>query len=435
MPFKLFEIKKNKNTILAVSTALLLSACIELPEEVKEKIEEAQQENTTQNDDDNDQQDQNADTMGGVDNTGSSSSDRVLTLPATPFNYANITLPSHYLNNDFPDSMPFQSAAIENDNTPASNPISDAGATLGRVLFYDTKLSANDTTSCGSCHLQSFAFSDPNRLSRGFEGGHTRRRSIGLTNTRFYQNGKFFWDERADTLEQQVLMPIQDSVEMGMDLTTLVGIISAQDYYPDLFTQTYGDGLVTQDRIANALAQFVRSMVSTTALYDVGRAQVASPLDDFPNFSRTQNLGKRIFNEPGNGLPSCGGCHQSEAFVGANSATNNGIDRRSIDDLGVAESTGLETDEGKFKTPSLRNVALRAPFMHDGRFNSLDRVIRFYSRDIEDHDNLHPVLRDDRGRAVNYRFNRDEERALVSFLNTLTDFEMLRDEKYSDPFK
>ena len=134
-------------------------------------------------------------------------------------------------------------------------------------------------------------------------------------------------------------------------------------------------------------------------------------------------------------MPSCAACHQSEAFVGANPATNNGLDRRSIEDLGIAESTGQETDEGKFKTPSLRNVALRPPFMHDGRFRNLDDVIDFYSRDIEDHDNLNPFLRDDRGRPIRYRFNRDEQRALEAFLHTLTDTQMINDEKYSDPFK
>ncbi|MEH6343798.1 MAG: cytochrome c peroxidase [Bermanella sp.] len=419
---------RPKPLIFGILSCMALSACIEFPQEVAEE---------SPNQDDSEQQaDTNNDaTPNNDDNDTISASERSLTLPGSYFNYANIALPDHFLVNNYPDSMPFQKAVIEYDNTPASNPTTDAGATLGRVLFYDTKLSANDTISCGSCHIQSFAFSDPNRLSPGFDGGHTRRRSIGLTNGRFYESGKFFWDERAASLEEQVLLPIQDSVEMGMDLTTLVGLLSAQDHYPELFTDAFGDGQVTSERIALALAQFVRSIISTTSPYDIGRAQVDSPLDDFPNFSNRENQGKRIFNTPGDNLPSCAGCHQSEAFVGANPATNNGLDRRSVEDLGVAESSGQETDEGKFKTPSLRNVALRPPFMHDGRFRDLDDVIDFYSRDIEDHDNLNPFLRDDRGRPINYRFNRDEQRALEDFLHTLTDTQMINDEKYSDPFK
>jgi cytochrome c peroxidase len=408
---------KYKATLFCVSVILSVSGCIQLPEEFEGDSPQAS--NTGQTDN---------------QSTPATNTGRALSLPAIQFNYAHITLPAHYLQNQYPDNTPFQSAAIDNDNTPTRNPITDAGATLGRVLFYDTLLSANNTTSCASCHLQAFAFSDPNRLSRGFDGGQTRRRSIGLTNARFYENGKFFWDERAATLEEQVLMPIQDSVEMGMDIQTLVSVVSAQNYYPALFSAAFGDNTVNSERIARALSQFVRSIVSTQSPYDLGRARVNSPLDDFPNFTRSQNRGKEIFNNPGSDLPPCSACHASEAFIGPSIATNNGLDRVSRDDLGIAESTGLSTDEGKFKTPSLRNIALRPSFMHDGRFNSLNQVIRFYSQDIQNHPNLHPALKDDRGRAVNYRFNNVERRDLVSFLNTLTDFELITDEKYSDPF-
>jgi len=265
--------------------ALSVSACIQLPEEFEEDVPQENQQTQTTNEP-------------SVNNEG-----RTLNLPVTAFNYANIPLPLHYLQNQYPANMPFQSAAVDNDNTPDNNPISDAGATLGRVLFYDTHLSANGTVSCASCHLQAFAFSDPNRLSRGFAGGLTRRHSMGLSNARFYASGKFFWGERADTLEQQVLMPIQDEVEMGMDLTSLVSVVSSQDFYPALFIDAFGDNTISSDRIARALAQFVRSIVSTRSLYDVGRAQVNSPLDDFPNFSRSENLGKRLFNNPGQNLP------------------------------------------------------------------------------------------------------------------------------------
>ena len=128
-----------------------------------------------------------------------------------------------------------QSAAIDHDNTPTDNPITNEGATLGRVLFYDTNLSANGSVSCGSCHNQSVGFSDERQLSLGFDGGETRRHSMSLSNAMFYQPGKFFWDERAATLEEQVLGPIQDAVEMGLTLEELVDVVDEQEYYDPLF--------------------------------------------------------------------------------------------------------------------------------------------------------------------------------------------------------
>lgn len=149
-------------------------------------------------------------------------------IPAEYFNYENITLPDHYESNYFPPPFIFQHAAIDFDNTPVDNPITDAGATLGRVLFYDKKLSANGTIACASCHQQAHGFSDPEVLSVGFDGGLTRRHSMGLANARFNGPGKFFWDERAATLEDQALMPFQNSIEMGLTLPQLEQIVRDQ---------------------------------------------------------------------------------------------------------------------------------------------------------------------------------------------------------------
>ena len=368
----------------------------------------------------------------------------VLNLPSTPFNYENITLPAHLLTNGFPGGFPGQHAAIIQDNTPADNPITNEGATLGRVLFYDKKLSANGTVACASCHIQANGFSDPKILSLGFDGGNTRRHSMSLANARFYESGKFFWDERAESLEEQVLMPIQDAVEMGMTLDELVAVVSAQDYYVELFTNAFGSSEVTTDRISKALSQFVRSIVSTNSKYDVGRAMVNNPLADFPNFTAQENQGKNLFfTAPGNGLIACGGCHATEAFIskrlpgGPNptQATNNGLDPVSTTDLGVFEATGVTAHTGRFKVPSLKNIAVTAPYMHDGRFANLNQVIGHYSNGIEDHPQLDPGLRNNGGNPGRYGFNQNERAALVAFLNTLTDTDMLTDEKYSDPFK
>jgi len=288
-----------------------------------------------------------------------------LDLPEDYFNYANINLPNHYINNDFPSQFQFQQAAIAHDNTPVGNPITDAGATLGRVLFYDKKLSANGTIACASCHQQEHGFSDPEILSIGFDGELTGRHSMGLANARFYASGKFFWDERAATLEDQVLMPFQDPVEMGLTLDELEQIAKEQLYYPPLFKEAFGDETITSEKIAKALAQFIRSIVSTSSKYDQARIDVQSPLADFPGFTVQENLGKSLFFLPqplDNGNNSnCAGCHASEVFVGpipinpnlTTNATTNGLDLVSDDDMGVFEATGNPSDIGKFKSPSL----------------------------------------------------------------------------------
>ncbi len=371
-----------------------------------------------------------------------------LNLPESYFNYANITLPSHYTNNGFPSQNQFQYAPIEVDNTPSDNPITDAGATLGRVLFYDNKLSANGSVACASCHKAAHGFSDPHTLSEGFEGGLTRRHSMSIVNARFYAHGKFFWDERAETLEEQVLMPFQDDVEMGLTLTELINITSEQPYYPALFEDAFGDSAITSDRISQALAQFVRSLVSTTSKYDQARSEVESPNVDFPSFSNQENEGKRLFYRPTeltNGLnANCVACHSSEAFLSpiplnpngpTTFATTNGLDETSSEDLGINESTGNPNDIGKFKVPSLKNIAIRPPYMHDGRFATLEEVIEHYSSGIKNHPNLISPLVNANGEVGHFNFSQAEKEALIAFLKTLTDDQMLTDEKYSNPFK
>jgi cytochrome c peroxidase len=362
-------------------------------------------------------------------------------LPSSYFNYENIILPSHYTTNSFPARFQFQYAAILSDNTPSDNPITNEGATLGRVLFYDKKLSANTTISCSSCHKQEHGFSDPDVLSKGFGGGHTRRHSMGLTNARFYGTGKFFWDERAATLEDQVLMPFQDAVEMGLTLPQLEQIVKSQSYYPSLFNAAFGNDSITSDKISKSLAQFVRSMVSINSKYDVGRAMTSSPLNNFPNFTAGENNGKSLFNAQNLIAPSCNSCHLSEAFIaplltgGATTiGTNNGLDSVSNTDAGIYESTGINGHRGKFKVPSLRNIGVRPPYMHDGRFASLAEVLDHYSTGIQNHPTLQPFLKNSAGNAIKYNFTSQEKTDIIAFLHTLTDNQMLTDEKYSDPF-
>ncbi|OIQ30351.1 MAG: cytochrome-c peroxidase [Bacteroidetes bacterium MedPE-SWsnd-G2] len=369
-----------------------------------------------------------------------------LNLPETYFNYSNIPLPDYYTASQFPPQFQFQEVTAY-DNTPSDNPITDAGATLGRVLFYDIKLSANGTVSCASCHQASHGFSDPNVLSQGFDGELTRRHSMGIVNSRFYAGGKFFWDERAETLEDQVLMPFQDEVEMGLTLEELVNIANNQAYYPPLFEAAFGNETISSDNISKALAQFIRSLISTTSKYDLARSEVSSPTSNFPSFTNLENQGKNIFFSPrtlSNGvIGNCIGCHQTEAFIGpfpstpiplTTFATSNGLDAISTTDLGVSEATGNPNDIGKFKVPSLKNIGIRPPYMHDGRFATLEDVIDHYSNGIQDHPNLISPLVNDNGETGQFNFTQLEKDALVAFLNTLTDEQMISDEKYTNPF-
>lgn len=358
----------------------------------------------------------------------------VLNLPATPFDYASLNLPSHFTTNA---GGPLPTSINGTDNTPTTNPITNDGATLGRVLFYDKKLSANGTIACASCHKQDKGFSDDAILSLGFNGGTTGRHSMTLINSRFYQRGRFFWDERATTLEEQVLMPFQDPVEMGMTLEQVVSKVQEQTYYPELFQKAFGSTEITSDKISKALAQFVRSIVSFSSKYDQGRAMVASPGANFPNFTTEENTGKNIFFQTiPNGGGACFGCHTTEAFISANPGPqNNGLDATSTTDLGAGTVFNNPIFIGRFKTTSLRNIELTAPYMHDGRFATLEQVVEHYNSGIKAHPTLSPALTDANGNPVQLNLTSSEKAALVAFLKTLTDNSVSTETKWSNPFK
>ena len=358
-----------------------------------------------------------------------------LNLPEVPYDYVNLNLPNYFTTNISGQPLPTSVNGL--DNTPLDNPITNEGATLGRVLFYDKKLSANSTIACASCHKQDKGFSDDEILSIGFDGGTTGRHSMTLINSRFYQRGRFFWDERASTLEEQVLMPFQDPVEMGMTLEQVVSTVQEQEYYPELFENAFGTQEINSDRISKALSQFVRSIVSYSSKYDEGRAMSVSPGVNFSNFTDEENLGKNLFFQTiPNGGGACFGCHTTEAFVSANPGPqNNGLDSVSTTDLGAG---GVFTNPifiGRFKTTSLRNIELTAPYMHDGRFATLEDVVEHYNSGIESHPTLSPALIDENGNPVRLNFTETEKAALVSFLKTLTDTSVSTEIKWSDPFE
>jgi cytochrome c peroxidase len=341
-----------------------------------------------------------------------------LLLPTTSFNYAAPVLPLSFTVNPI----------LAQDNTPLTNITSDLGATLGRVLFYDKRLSTNQTVSCASCHQQAHGFSDPRQFSAGFAGDLTGRNSMGLSHARWYQRRSFFWDERAATLEDQVLQPIQNSVEMGMTLTALTNRLAAEPFYTNLFAKTFGSTAITAGRISQALAQFVRSIVSVQSKYDTGVS------NNFANFTAQENLGRQIFfGQVGNPPATCAACHGTDNFVPGPALNNNGLEFPYVD-LGVGGITGNPADNGKFKSPSLRNIELTAPYMHDGRFTNLEQVVEFYNSGVVDNPNLSPPLRNPNGTVRRLNLTPLQKAALVAFLKTLTDPNLATNEKYSDPF-
>ncbi|MDB5253159.1 MAG: Di-heme cytochrome peroxidase [Flaviaesturariibacter sp.] len=312
----------------------------------------------------------------------------VLNLPATPYAY-NVSFPAHVA-----------TALAQTDNTPAGNAITDNGATLGRVLFYDKSLSINNTIACASCHKQSNSFTDPAPKSSGFAGGLTARHSMSTMNVRFYASGKMFWDERAATLEDQVLQPIQNSVEMGMTLPALVTKLADKPYYPGLFQSAFGSPTITSDRISKALAQFVRSIVTYQAKYD----RVKSGQDVF---TPIEAQGEQLFlTAAGPGGNTCASCHRPPMFITSNPAAP----------FALADPSDHGIDnQNRFKSGTLRNSAVATSLFHNG---SVANVGAMLAGGIPQHSVPPP-----------------DRAALLAFLQTLTDNTVLTEARFSDPFK
>jgi cytochrome c peroxidase len=338
-------------------------------------------------------------------------------------------------------------AYITKDNT-GSNTITNSKATLGRVLFYDKNLSIDNTISCASCHKQAFAFGDTAVASRGVEGGLTGRHSMRLINSRFSDEVKFFWDERAATLEEQTTKPIQDHAEMGYsgqngrgNLQTLLTKLQGIAYYNELFQFVYGDITVTEDRLQEALSQFIRSIQSFDSKYDAGRVQVANDGQPFPNFTNQENTGKNLFLSPpvfgmngsriGGGL-GCGGCHRAPEFDIDPNSRNNGIVGR-LNDVGL--------DVTNTRAPSLRDLvntdgAVNSPMMHTGVIKTLASAIGHYGtiNVAVGNNNLDPRLTPN---GVGQKLNlvNTEVNAVVAFLETLSGTNVYSDTRWANPFE
>lgn len=330
---------------------------------------------------------------------------------------------------------------INEDNT-GGNAIQDEIATLGRVLFYDKNLSSDNSIACASCHIQSAGFGDTEAVSQGVNG-ITGRHSMRLINARFGEEERFFWDERAEDLETQATMPIQDHIEMGFSGTQgdegfdgLIVKLENIEYMPLLFEQAFGDTDISEERMQLALAQFVRSIQSFDSKYDVGRED-ANDDDDFSNFSAIENLGKALFM----GRAGCDRCHQAPEFSINDNSDNNGV-------ITVAgDPNGIDTDVTR--SPTLRDIfnaegQLNGPMMHDGSFASFEEVLAHYN-DIEndpDNDNLDNRLRgrgrngnrNGNGNGQNLNLSDQEVSAIIAFVKTLSGSNVYTDERWSDPF-
>ncbi len=359
----------------------------------------------------------------------------LLTISAT----LNLGFPGNYANQGHPQY-------INEDNTPDNNPITDKGAALGRVLFYDKQLSVNNTVACASCHKQQFAFGDNVSASQGVNGT-TGRHSMRLVNARFADEDRFFWDERANSLEQHTTMPVKGHTEMRYSgqngdpgFSVLINKMNGISYYPQLFNWVFGDNNITEQRMQFALAQFVRSIQSFDSKYDVGRALVNNDNDPFPNFTREENDGKRLFmrnpqfNNQGvrtGGGAGCDNCHRAPEFDIRPNSRNNGI----------TGSFGGGTDVNVERSPTLRDIVdangnPHGGFMHNAGqngLNSLRDVINHYNSIPQNNNNLDNRLRPN-GNLQRLNLSEEEKLSLVAFIRTLTGSNIYTDPRWSDPF-
>jgi cytochrome c peroxidase len=314
-------------------------------------------------------------------------------------------------------------------NVPANNPTTLQGVYLGRLLFYEPKLSVTNTISCGSCHKQSKAFTDGKALSIGVNNGLATRNSMSLANLLWAR--KFFWDGRAAGLEEQAAFPLTNPHEMGQAISVSAQKLSNTKLYPGLFKIVYGDSLITGERIVKAIAQFERTLISANSRYDQYLRNAYQPTDD-------ELKGMELFNrgpDPEKGIrgANCTHCHGGpktylELFH------NNGLDSISKDE-GMAAFTGLVTDRGRFKVPTLRNIALTAPYMHDGRFKTLDEVVGHYSEHIKQSVSLSAFLQGESNEVggKSLKLLPKEKKQLIAFLNMLTDSTFITDKRFADP--
>lgn len=324
---------------------------------------------------------------------------------------------------------------------PPDNPTTREGVSLGRMLFYEKRLSGNQGMSCGSCHQQAHGFAEPRQFSVGITGAMGTKNAMSLANLLWA--GRFFWDGRSQSLEEQALIPIEDPLEMNHTLEGAVAALEALPMYQDQFKAAFGDPTITPERIGKALAQFQRTLISANSRYDQYLRGEYQPTD-------LELQGIQLFFThpiPQIGLRggNCGDCHlgpltsgERNRFLGFH---NNGLDDDENLQPGLQNVTGNPFDRGKFRAPGLRNIAKTAPYMHDGRFQTLEEVLDHYDLHIRRSETLDPLIIEASneillpGDPIRLHLLPQEKQAILAFLHMLTDEDFLQNPAFSDPFK
>ncbi len=302
------------------------------------------------------------------------------------------------------------------------------GVELGRYLFYDTILSADYSFSCGSCHKQERAFSDsPNQFSKGINGDLMKRNTMPLFNLAWYSS--FFWDGKAKSIENQVIHPVRAHDEMNLNWSEAVNRVKQSEFYTPKFEAAFGTVEIDSTLIAKAIAQFERILISNDSKYDqVLKGNTYLSTDEYEGFV--------LMNDQTKG--DCLHCHTSDADALGTTGkfSNNGLDPFFLEsdylDKGKAGVTKNPEDLGQFKIPSLRNIAVTAPYMHDGRFNSLEEVLDFYSEGLNNSYNIDSKMGFAQQGGAN--LSEEEKRKIIAFLHTLTDSSFIQNPKFSNPF-
>lgn len=329
---------------------------------------------------------------------------------------------------------------------------------LGRVLFHEKALSADGTVSCASCHMQQYAFGDHVPFSEGIEGRQTDRNTLALGSypslETVFQHGGFtaavpdtfvsdiqglYWDESTPFMYTQMEKSFSNSFEMGILVSSIPQRLAALEYYPVLFRQVYGEEELEATKAIQALLAYMATFVNIASPFDHAYAktfmQRGNLGGDFSSFTAEQNLGKRLFTQ------HCASCHMVVTNIHLNSIFGigalracNGLETTYIDQ-GLGDYWGKPEWNGVFKIPSLRNIAVTAPYMHDGRFGTLGEVLEFYNTGIQAHPNLHPLLKDSMGNPIRLHLSPSELDAIEEFLHTLTNPDLINGPKWADPFR
>ncbi|MEQ8519411.1 MAG: cytochrome c peroxidase [Cytophagales bacterium] len=323
----------------------------------------------------------------------------------------------------FPDLLHFPEMPVNENNIPTY-----AGVELGRYLFYDPILSQNRKVSCASCHKQKHAFSDaPNQFSLGINENRSKRNTLPLFNLAWYE--RLFWDGRAVSLEEQVFEPVRNHLEMNLDWSQAEKRINQSSFYRKMFRKAFGNNLIDSILISKAIAQFERTLISNNSRYDKAlRGEIYLTEDEFAGFTLANDQSRA----------SCIQCHttDSDALGTIGSFSNNGLDSfntyTKYKDKGLGGLSKISEQIGLFKIPSLRNVSVTGPYMHDGRFETLEEVIDFYSDGLHLSPNVDSKLI--HARKGGAKLNSQEKRQLLAFLNSLTDSVFITNKAYSNPF-